>query len=57
MLHHLSLGVRDIERASAFYDAILAPLGYVRVWGRTCGPVRPVRQWATARPAAETSWR
>jgi len=32
MLHHLSLGVVDIERAAAFYDAALAPLGYVRVW-------------------------
>lgn len=32
MLHHLSFGVSDIERASAFYDAVLAPLGYVRVW-------------------------
>jgi catechol 2,3-dioxygenase-like lactoylglutathione lyase family enzyme len=32
MIHHLSLGVRDIARASAFYDAVLAPLGYVRVW-------------------------
>lgn len=32
MLHHLSLGVDDIERAAAFYDAALAPLGCVRVW-------------------------
>lgn len=32
MLHHLSLGVADIEQATAFYDAVLAPLGYVRVW-------------------------
>lgn len=32
MLHHLSLGVSDIERAAAFYDAVLAPLGYARVW-------------------------
>lgn len=32
MLHHISLGVADIERAAAFYDACLAPLGYVRVW-------------------------
>jgi catechol 2,3-dioxygenase-like lactoylglutathione lyase family enzyme len=32
MLHHVSLGVSDIERAAAFYDAALAPLGYVRVW-------------------------
>ncbi len=32
MLHHLSLGAVDIERALRFYDAVLAPLGYVRVW-------------------------
>lgn len=32
MLHHLSLGVVDVERAARFYDATLAPLGYVRVW-------------------------
>ncbi len=32
MLHHLSFGVSDIERACAFYDAVLAPLGYARVW-------------------------
>ena len=32
MLHHISLGVSDIECSAAFYDAALAPLGYVRVW-------------------------
>ena len=32
MLSHLSLGVRDLDRTSAFYDAALAPLGIVRVW-------------------------
>ncbi|MCP4737898.1 MAG: VOC family protein, partial [Bosea sp.] len=32
MLHHLSFGVANIEQATAFYDAVLAPLGYVRVW-------------------------
>lgn len=32
MLHHLSLGARNIENAVRFYDAVLAPLGYVRVW-------------------------
>ena len=32
MLHHISFGVSDIDRSAAFYDAILAPLGYVRVW-------------------------
>lgn len=32
MLHHLSFGVLDLDRAAAFYDAVLAPLGYVRVF-------------------------
>jgi len=32
MLHHISLGAVEIERAARFYDAALAPLGYVRVW-------------------------
>ncbi len=32
MLGHLSFGVRDLDRAMAFYDAITAPLGVVRVW-------------------------
>ncbi|WP_448955755.1 VOC family protein [Labrys neptuniae] len=32
MLHHISFGVSNIERAAAFYDAALAPLGYIRVW-------------------------
>jgi catechol 2,3-dioxygenase-like lactoylglutathione lyase family enzyme len=32
MLHHVSFAVADLERSAAFYDAALAPLGYVRVW-------------------------
>ena len=32
MLHHISLGVRDIDLSARFYDAVLAELGYVRVW-------------------------
>jgi len=32
MLHHLSFAVSDLDRASEFYDATLAALGYVRVW-------------------------
>jgi catechol 2,3-dioxygenase-like lactoylglutathione lyase family enzyme len=32
VLGHLSFGVRDLERAARFYDAVLAPLGYGRVW-------------------------
>lgn len=32
MLHHISLGAQNIDGATRFYDAVLAPLGYVRVW-------------------------
>lgn len=31
MFDHLSIGVRDVARAGAFYDAALAPLGFNRV--------------------------
>ncbi len=37
MLGHLSFGVADLDRASRFYDAILAPLGIVRVWSNERG--------------------
>ncbi|MCB9675937.1 MAG: VOC family protein [Alphaproteobacteria bacterium] len=37
MLSHVSLGVRDLAVSGAFYDAALAPLGYVRVWGTERG--------------------
>lgn len=32
MLHHISLGVADLQRAGAFYDAALAALGFRRVF-------------------------
>ena len=32
MLGHLSFGVDDLDRSATFYEQILAPLGYVRVW-------------------------
>lgn len=32
MLHHISLGVADLQRSAAFYDAVLGALGYVRAW-------------------------
>jgi catechol 2,3-dioxygenase-like lactoylglutathione lyase family enzyme len=32
MLHHLSFVVTDLARSTAFYDAVLSALGYVRVW-------------------------
>ena len=30
-IDHVSLAVRDLARSAAFYEAILAPLGYVRL--------------------------
>lgn len=32
MLHHVSFGVTKIRRSVEFYDAVLAALGYERVW-------------------------
>lgn len=32
LLHHISLGVSDLQVMAAFYDAVLASLGQVRVW-------------------------
>jgi catechol 2,3-dioxygenase-like lactoylglutathione lyase family enzyme len=32
MLSHVSIGVSDLERSTAFYDAVFAALGFVRVW-------------------------
>lgn len=32
MLGHVSFGVKDLARARAFYDAVLAPFGWVRLW-------------------------
>lgn len=31
MLHHVSVGVRDVARAAEFYDPVLGALGYSRV--------------------------
>ena len=32
ILHHVSVGVKDVERAGRFYDAVLGTLGYSRYW-------------------------
>jgi len=32
LLGHLSFGVSDLARSAEFYDRILAPLGFGRVW-------------------------
>jgi catechol 2,3-dioxygenase-like lactoylglutathione lyase family enzyme len=37
MIDHVSLGVSDLARASTFYDAVLAPLGYVLLWSNEEG--------------------
>lgn len=37
MLGHISLGVGDLDRTQAFYDATLAPLGFVRLWRSSYG--------------------
>ena len=31
MIDHISIGVADLERGRAFYDAVLRPLGYSRL--------------------------
>ena len=37
VLSHLSFGVADLAKAPAFYDSVLATLGYVRVWSNEDG--------------------
>jgi catechol 2,3-dioxygenase-like lactoylglutathione lyase family enzyme len=38
VIDHVSIGVAELARAVAFYDAALAPLGYVRVFlDEKCG--------------------
>ncbi len=32
MIDHVSLGVTDLERSKAFYDAVLKPLGMTRIF-------------------------
>lgn len=53
MLHHLSFAVTDLARAAAFYDAALAPLGYVRVWTQESGGGKKESAVGYGRPGAE----
>ena len=32
MIDHISFGVTNVARSLAFYDAVLAPLGFARIW-------------------------
>jgi catechol 2,3-dioxygenase-like lactoylglutathione lyase family enzyme len=34
MIDHISIGVRDLDASTRFYDAVLAPLGYVKMHER-----------------------
>jgi catechol 2,3-dioxygenase-like lactoylglutathione lyase family enzyme len=57
MLDHLSIGVSDLARAASFYDAALAPMGYVRLFSnRAIGYGKPGdkdEQFAILAPGAE----
>lgn len=66
MISHLSLGVSDLTRSIAFYDAALEPLGYVRLWvnakgagygpaGQRDEPFAIVQAGELARPAGAGS--
>jgi catechol 2,3-dioxygenase-like lactoylglutathione lyase family enzyme len=37
VISHISFGVRDLERAIAFYDAVAKPLGAERLWTKADG--------------------
>src|SRR5688572_33055754 len=43
MIEHVSMGVPDLERSGRFFDAALAPLGYVRLFtsSRSIGYAAP----------------
>lgn len=60
MLDHVTIGVTDLARAKAFYDAALAPLGIRRLFedGTTFagygGDARRPYFWIGVRPTVET---
>ncbi|MGI8462276.1 MAG: VOC family protein [Solirubrobacterales bacterium] len=35
MLHHVTVDVADLERSAGFYDALLSPLGWRRIFSDT----------------------
>ena len=56
MIDHISIGVRDLAAGTRFYDAVLAPLGYVKMHAqeKTAGWARAGKThaefWINARP-------
>lgn len=53
MLHHLSFAVADLTRSASFYDAALAPLGYVRAFTQESGAGRKESAVGYGRPGGE----
>ena len=57
MISHLSIGVSNLQRASAFYDAVLGALGYGRIFSGPASvgygpPGGPERLALKQRPAS-----
>lgn len=53
MIDHVSIAVSDLETSTAFYDAVLSPLGYTRMVNRpmTVGYGKKYPEfWLNARP-------
>jgi catechol 2,3-dioxygenase-like lactoylglutathione lyase family enzyme len=50
MIDHVSLPVADMERARAFYDAALAPLGFARLMNFDADPARAASGYGTDHP-------
>jgi catechol 2,3-dioxygenase-like lactoylglutathione lyase family enzyme len=61
MIDHVSIGVRDLAASTRFYDATLAPLGYMKLHERekTVGWARSGKThaefWINARPKMKRS--
>ena len=59
MIDHVSIGVSDLAASARFYDAVLAPLGYVKTddrektvgWGRS--GKSHAEFWINARPGMQ----
>lgn len=61
MIDHISVGVSDFAASTRFYDAVLTPLGYVKMHERekTVGWGRPGKLhaefWINARPSMKST--
>ena len=60
MIDHISIGVRDLAASTRFYDAVLVPMGYVKMherektvgWGKSDKP--HAEFWINLRPGMST---